>query len=354
MHSQSGMPGDVTPNRSFMHSQSGIPGDVTPIRSLRTQTTSLGDLSVIRPSEKKLAEIWMANFKKRSISHKRMFLHYARLDNVLRFITVAGTGTAAVITENLNFVEAVGGSDNARLIAMSSTVVAAFALAVNSRLRCKERCNTHTTAHQMWRKLDEDIQKYLKFPPRLPQQRHLKMTDVRKLYQEALKSSPTVPQWINTICCCARKPKPPPALEAGIQESLACWNLDDTLIEETFEGPQGCFEDADVDRLLERYSQAMYIHDETDKLSERYYALSSTIGSCAGAMSVIALSFQAMSLSGEAPAWCHVIGSISSVGLFALSITEGANGFEETWKLLKDCRTEFVEIAHELQQALYS
>lgn len=346
----------------MMRYQSGVPSDETPCRTARSQTTDMGatdlrDLSAISASEKQLGKMWQANFKQRTISHTKMLLHYDRLDKFLRFVTVAGTGTAAVITENPNFVEAVGGNNNARLIAMSSTVVAAFALTVNSRLRCKERSSNHLAAKDKWRKLDEFMQKYLDSAPRLPQQRAGKMTEVRALCKEALKSSPTVPQWIHRIRCRCRRPKPSnaPAQESSLQEPLnPCDDLEDALVPEVRKGETAYFEEKDVEKLLKRFSQATYIHDETDKLSDWYYALSSTIGSCAGAMSVIALSFQAMSLSGEAPAWCHIVGSMSSVGLFALSITEGAHGFDENWKVSKETRTEFAEMAQELQQALYS
>merc|ERR1711865_478092 len=114
----------------------------------------------------------------------------------------------------------------------------------------------------------------------------------------------------------------------------------------------GYFEEKDVNKLLQRYAQAVFISQECDHLCEYYYAWSSGLGSLAGAAAIVALAFQAMSFSDTAPAWCRIVGSMGSVFLFGVSIVEGAHGYDDCSKLLHTGRTEFGAVAHEIYQAL--
>jgi len=252
------------------------------------------------------------------------------------------------------------GDYDPREIAMCCTMMSAFCLAVNSRVRCKERSRTHLTASTKWRQLESEVNSYLRYPPKTLLRRDQKMKDLLTGYSEATSFSPSVPHWKLPRCLAWLMEKCPSCLKCKTRQDpqqltqMKTETEDDDAIEEDVPDNQRQeFNEADCDMLLIRYAQAEFISQACDKLAESKYTTSSVIGSCAGAAAIMSLASQAMSFSPTAPSWCLVVGGLSNVCLAGLSIAEGANGLDDQSKILQYCRNDFGAMAFKIYQALF-
>lgn len=176
---------------------------------------------------------------------------------------------------------------------------------------CRERAHSHLANQQKWRALDKNITVFCKKNNKVSQERTATNQD------------------------------------RDLEANHEFEELDDTA-------PAGddYFHKGQRDRLFGRYAQALYAFQYCDEQCESYYALSSGLGALAGAVAIVALTFQALSYVGDAPAWCGLIGSAGNMVLSALSLVEGARGWEDIYQDLRTCRNEFGAAASELEQAL--
>lgn len=281
-----------------------------------------------------LLESWYKKIAVHNVAHDKASEYFMKLQKVLRTVMVTLPAIASYCGSNSTVAE----HYNGKFIAMFLMVINATILAIESRLHCAERSETHHHATLKFRSLEMKIKALFAFDEvRSP---GATISIIRKKYDEIISSSPVVPTriFVNTQ-------------NSMTHHGLS--SLGSPLPEARMMDEKKYFSNAELDMLQMRCAMAQSNRLYCIDLAATYQFRALVLGSAMGAVSVISTMLGALTFSDlpQSQKW-SMCSSIGNACLTVLAVADGAGGYDEMTKKMHDFANRWSRLGREIDEVL--